>query len=581
MALKGCTRIELTNVNTGEKTVHEEHNMITNAFDYFAQGFGAFGGAVYQQPFMGNGDVTNIPSGANFRTNPLRFMTNGLILLNKSLPEDKDHVYITPEDDVRIVGCGMDGQYTGAQPEAGTYNKQESGEIENGYKHVWDFATNQANGKIACACLTTPHSAGHGSLVGFPTLNDDWYGGFQPIMGSGSFHHICCEDAFTDSWDASKLMYIDEANNRMVRVKNIYSLYASSTATTGNVTNEHDDQGRCINRNVFTDTFLSKKYIELEVYRFPYSEVSIFDKLNEFKTEERYYQNNYAKTTYEYPSFKLLETVKVEIPAEIKTILTQHADKLVTDTEWRWAVSANMSEKYLNIIFSVPSTAGSGAQIKIEKNEENIHLWRIDMQTFESTYVSIKNTTNEVILRDMFSGYCVYEGAYGRRIHAYATDEYIVIPQQCENSCFKFFVINIKDNADVKLVKDLEGNDFLTNWNCYTFFDFGGYIFCNNDGAAFRFGLANGKASIINSRTYNVFFYKNDNYGRWRVQGTTHNTKIPKVLKCHSSRGVEMVMMPDFLTTINNLGSEVQKTAETTMKVTYTITDEVPEEETK
>ena len=37
----------------------------------------------------------------------------------------------------------------------GTYNTAESRQLSNGYSHVWDFATNQANGVINAVALTS------------------------------------------------------------------------------------------------------------------------------------------------------------------------------------------------------------------------------------------------------------------------------------------------------------------------------------------------------------------------------------------------------------------------------------------
>lgn len=46
---------------------------------------------------------------------------------------------------------------TSTDKSIGTYNANESGRIENGkgYRHVWDFASDRANGEISCICMTT------------------------------------------------------------------------------------------------------------------------------------------------------------------------------------------------------------------------------------------------------------------------------------------------------------------------------------------------------------------------------------------------------------------------------------------
>ncbi|MFR0870098.1 MAG: hypothetical protein ACLSG5_01235 [Oscillospiraceae bacterium] len=53
---------------------------------------------------------------------------------------------------------------TNTDTSIGTYNANESGRIENGkgYRHVWDFASDKANGEISCICLTTKDGGTNG-----------------------------------------------------------------------------------------------------------------------------------------------------------------------------------------------------------------------------------------------------------------------------------------------------------------------------------------------------------------------------------------------------------------------------------
>lgn len=53
---------------------------------------------------------------------------------------------------------------TNTDTSIGTYNANESGRIENGkgYRHVWDFASDKANGEIGCICLTTKDGGTNG-----------------------------------------------------------------------------------------------------------------------------------------------------------------------------------------------------------------------------------------------------------------------------------------------------------------------------------------------------------------------------------------------------------------------------------
>ena len=71
---------------------------------------------------------------------------------DNTIPENADIVY--PPANVREVGhAGV--AYSGTNAYRGSYNVNESGAIDGGYRHVWDFGTDKANGEIKCLSLTS------------------------------------------------------------------------------------------------------------------------------------------------------------------------------------------------------------------------------------------------------------------------------------------------------------------------------------------------------------------------------------------------------------------------------------------
>lgn len=76
----------------------------------------------------------------------------GIEIWDNTIPEDASIVY--PPANVHEVGHAG-GEYSGTSKYRGSYNTNESGAIENGYRHVWDFRTDQANGDIKCLSLTS------------------------------------------------------------------------------------------------------------------------------------------------------------------------------------------------------------------------------------------------------------------------------------------------------------------------------------------------------------------------------------------------------------------------------------------
>lgn len=82
-------------------------------------------------------------------------LLGGLVIFDTALTESVDTVY--PPAGVKPVGYGIQGDTNSYTNESswGIYNTQESDTSQTDTKKmVWDFATSHANGTIACVCLT-------------------------------------------------------------------------------------------------------------------------------------------------------------------------------------------------------------------------------------------------------------------------------------------------------------------------------------------------------------------------------------------------------------------------------------------
>ena len=149
MRIKGHSVIELTDVNTGKVERYSDNNMLTNAIDYYLQDVGL----ANQNPVFTD-DVRN---------NLVNQLMGGLLLLDENLTESAENI-ICPSG-VKMVGNGSYNETSTAEDgvtEFGSWNATESRWLSDGsYKMVWDFRTDQANGVIKCACLT---SANHGFI---------------------------------------------------------------------------------------------------------------------------------------------------------------------------------------------------------------------------------------------------------------------------------------------------------------------------------------------------------------------------------------------------------------------------------
>lgn len=163
VALKGKTTFELTDVNTGEVEVIEDTNMITNGLQDFLATYGYFGGDVLSNDKMGANSLW---------VNAL----GGLFLFDSRLDENVENTFMPAG--VKMVGNGSkDISNSGSVTELGSYNTSESGlQSDGSVKFVYDFSTQQANGSIACACLTSKIGGyiGMGNSNGKRIFNKDY-----------------------------------------------------------------------------------------------------------------------------------------------------------------------------------------------------------------------------------------------------------------------------------------------------------------------------------------------------------------------------------------------------------------------
>lgn len=138
--LKGTMKIEMTDVNTGQTETVLEQNMVTNALANIFKPLGLVkdpgrmydGFAPYYQKLLG-----------------------GLLLFDNTIEENADGLY--PPANAGLVGCAVYGQQNNTTGKVrGSFNQTESElNLTDRYmKYVYDFQTSQANGTIACVCLT-------------------------------------------------------------------------------------------------------------------------------------------------------------------------------------------------------------------------------------------------------------------------------------------------------------------------------------------------------------------------------------------------------------------------------------------
>ena len=136
--MKGHTKIELKDVNTGEVKVVEEDNMVTSALKRL----------LFVNPLLEN-------PVAKSNSTIIGNLIGGILLFEDAIDE-KINTCCVPAGN-KMTARGVHGlAYSGVVTECGSFNVNESGLQEDGsVRLVYDFNSSQGNGQISCVSLTS------------------------------------------------------------------------------------------------------------------------------------------------------------------------------------------------------------------------------------------------------------------------------------------------------------------------------------------------------------------------------------------------------------------------------------------
>lgn len=135
--MHGHMTVILTDVHTGKKEVINEDNMMTNALQRYFSNLGLL-------------NTHNIN-----QSNMVEELLGGVLGFDTALSENVNLLH--PPAGVKMTFNGSVGTLNNSAPtELGSYSADESGWQQDGsYVQTYDFSTSQANGTIACVCLTS------------------------------------------------------------------------------------------------------------------------------------------------------------------------------------------------------------------------------------------------------------------------------------------------------------------------------------------------------------------------------------------------------------------------------------------
>ena len=244
------------------------------------------------------------------------------------------------------------------------------------------------------------------------------------------------------------------------------------------------------------------------------------------------------------------------------------------NNNYYWPTAINFDEGYMYISFAIPKTANSDLVIA---SGEKFYTWKINMETFESSWFSITNTTG--------TNLTWYSGTYGLTPYnpcVIVSNNYTLVHTgRGGTDYFGTGSMYIIDNATSSTIKQVVDSDDVTvrNKYFYNYFTMNdivyGFEYTNsNPGRLYVINLKTGVMKYIANAHAGTLFYSSNYCG-----GITYGTSFPKIIMSMQSNGMYLgfYMNPMYLLTINNLEDVVTKTSAETMKVTYIITQEAEE----
>ena len=546
--LKGYTKIELTDVNTGEVEVIEDSNMVTNALAELAS----------MKPYFrdrprwvawGENDTMN---------NNVARLTRGLLLFNKPLPEDPD--LIMAPGGVDLTGCGCEITYTGSTClEMGSYNATESilDPVNKTYTWVWDFTESQANGEIGCACLTT--QKGGRQTSGVKNRDTSLTTAYNASIDFWHDRLIPCRFGYwgdqTGKENYSFPVYLDLLNNRFLQVNNFHTQLD-------------------LNNSLSANCILRKKSITITEYRIPgVTNISLFD-----------YSRTSASEAWSNYSHLPNKDIEIPMPQSLINEIEEYGKSSIeAGVTYYYSYSWAEEENYVYFSFAIQNS-----NTNIIPINGAIYTWKIDVRDWSSTWFKTINTTGEPLV-----------GTFSQSQRGITYKNFVLTPNQMlvRGQSNHWYLISRKNNNVVVQITHKDGAEYTYGDGIYCVGNYANRLFFgdwnvyndNNNGTIRIIDLENGHASIKNSYKF-LWTNLNIGYGgytEWayyshmdllKVHGfnglfAQFNSYYEIFSGNHANNGHSLIpfYMSDLLITINNLPRIIKKTPSQKMKVTYTI----------
>lgn len=511
--LKGCAEIELRDKHTGETKRIKHENMLTDGLAIALTP--QLGRYAYTTGYKGGSGApeTDENKMKNNRS-VMDHLLGGLFLFGETLQESAGNVEMPAGG--ALIGKGGHNAYSGVDAQRGSYNEKESGvQADGSFRHVWDFATSQANGTIRALALTT-HAGGieGDGTAGWNSAQTGEEAPLYLMLDGGTGNTNGAYVKHPDSMSGSCFLFASYAKNRIYAVKNKYE--AAYNGSGGNPAIYYKNSGK----------------LHVMEYGVPLSKISPFyDGYNLYREQEH----------------------EIEVPAAFTAQAGNQNPELVS------AVSGSYVYLYMN-----------GIQ---HKKGADIKLLRLDKNTLEASVVSFPNVSGS----DIYLSYITHGAP--KTLFLTDTHAFLAAQEKGEDGIYRTWLyrVSLSDGTDAARV-ELADPDGGSTTNTFVFFGTRGNHIAmgyqlsssyNNsifaplllDPQALKVKYLNMRNANINSNS--ICHYEKLSAGLYLYAGssvTGNFNFIPAIDPC-------------MLMTVNNLSAPVEKTAAQSMKVTYTITE--------
>lgn len=438
----------------------------------------------------------------------------GILLFSDVLSEDASDYYIP---NLNITGYASQEAYGGLDISRGGYNQSESGLQEDGsYKFVWDFSTSQANGTIKSIALC------------------------PSIMGQiGASNTVVASERKDFSLDKSSVAPFD-TNNRMLKdgdtFDGISAYYMNIVAIIGNVAYavnrnnlfyDYNDSGKCI---LFNGGIL-------KLYRF------------NIGTESVGIKDRVGMATY-------MDCIDVQLPEEFISILCNFNNL--------WIVDYFFDDEGKKLIIY---PCGYETPAYLNKNDTTKYV-EIDFSDgMKVTTYTFTNNAGDILRRNFSS---LYDN--GNNSTLFVFKDYVMMVAKASDGKAKLYSAKKSDNTDVKVAKWSSGEEFV-------FEDVDTRVrYIYSIGDIVVFGIVNGGVQYTSFKNTYMFdmstgLIKETNASAFTCRSNTPLSNKVTWVKTGAYLYFKIAVCPFVLTTKNNLGTPVTKTASQTMKITYTLSE--------